>query len=301
VVLWAVAGMVVATGWAEIYAAVTSGHAVVDQQLHGFAAVESLIGLFLAGLLVGLLRQDYSNPARRKTIGAIWDVGTFWPRATHPFAPPCYAERAVPELVDRVRILTGTVTEDPADPAWQQIAAHLRDADSTDSPDLSVPPGPVLLTGYSQGSVIAPAVVAQLPDDGTLGQTALLTLACPVRRLYGRAFPAYFGLEQRQTLARLLHAGDGGPAALRWKNLVRRTDYIGSWIFANPAPGVPDPVQIQPEVDQPCWDPVSISADVDPTPPPIHYHSGFWPDPRVTQLGRHLGETSLRLSDPARR
>ena len=301
VVLWAVAGMVVATGWAEIYAAVTSGHAVVDQQLHGFAAVESLIGLFLAGLLVGLLRQDYSNPASRKTIGAIWDVGTFWPRATHPFAPPCYAERAVPELVDRVRILTGTVAEDPADPAWQQIAAHLRDADTTGSPDLSVPPGPVLLTGYSQGSVIAPAVVAQLPDDGTLGQTALLTLACPVRRLYGRAFPAYFGLEQRQTLTRLLQAGDGGPAPLRWKNLVRRTDYIGSWIFANPAAGVPDPVQIQPEVDQPCWDPVSVSADVDPTPPQIHYHSGFWPDPRVTQLGRYLGEISLRLSDPARR
>ena len=301
VVLWAVLGMVAATGWAAIYAVVTSGHAVVDQQLHGFAAVESVLGLFLAGLLVALLRADYSNPAQRKTIGAIWDVGTFWPRATHPFAPPCYAERAVPELVDRVRILAGTVAEDAADPAWQQIAAHLRDADSTDSPGLSVPPGPVLLTGYSQGSVIAPAVVAQLPDDGTLRQTALLTLACPVRRLYGRAFPAYFGLEQRQTLARLLDTSEGGPPALRWKNLVRRTDYIGSWIFANPAPGVPDPVQIQPEVDQPCWDPVSVSADLDPTPPAIHYHSGFWPDPRVTQLGRYLGENSFRLSDPARR
>lgn len=300
VVLWAVLGMVIATGWAEIYAAVTSGHAVVDQQLHGFAALESLLGLVLAALLVGLLRADYSNPAKRKTIGAIWDVGTFWPRATHPFAPPCYAERAVPELVDRMRILTGTVDENPADPAWQQITAHLRDADNLDSPELSVPPGPVLLTGYSQGSVIAPAVVAQLPGE-TLPEAALLTLACPLRRLYGRAFPAYFGLEQRRTLARLLETPDGGPPGTRWKNLVRRTDYIGSWIFADPAPGVPDPVQIQPAIDQPCWDPVSISADVDPTPPPIHYHSGFWPDPRVTQVGRYLGETSFRLSDPARR
>lgn len=300
VVLWAALGMVAATAWAEIYAAVTSGHAVVDQQLHGFAAIESLVGLFLAGLLVALLRQDYSNPAQRKTIGAIWDVGTFWPRATHPFAPPCYAERAVPELVDRVRILTGTVAEDPADPAWQQIAARLRDADTQESPQLSVPPGPVLLTGYSQGSVIAPAVVAQLPDD-TLQQTALLTLACPLRRLYGRAFPAYFGLEQRRALARLLETPDGGPPVTRWKNLVRRTDYIGSWIFSNPAPGVPDPVQIQPTVDQPCWDPVSLSADIDPTPAPIHYHSGFWPDPRVTQLGGYLGDTSFRLSDQARR
>ncbi len=293
VVLWAALGMVAATAWAEIYAAVTSGHAVVDQQLHGFAAVESVLGLILAGLLVGLLRQDYSNPGKRKTIGAIWDVGTFWPRATHPFAPPCYAERAVPELVDRVRILTGTVAEDPADPAWQQIAAHLRDADTLDSPQLSAPAGPVLLTGYSQGSIIAPAVVAQLPGDA-LEQTALLTLACPARRLYGRAFPAYFGLEQRQTLGRLLDSSDGGPPVRRWKNLVRRTDYIGSWIFSNPAPGDPDPAQIQPGVDQPCWDPVSISADLNPTPAAIHYHSGFWPDPRVTQLGRHLGETSFR-------
>jgi hypothetical protein len=300
VALWAALGMVAATAWAEIYAAVTSGHAVVDQQLHGFAATESLIGLFLAGLLVALLRADYSDPARRKTIGAIWDVGTFWPRATHPFAPPCYAERAVPELVDRLRILTGTVPEDPADPAWQQIAAHLRNASYADSPHLSVPPGPVLLTGYSQGSVIAPAVVAQLPED-TLQQTALLTLACPVRRLYGRAFPAYFGLEPRRTLARLLDTTDGGPPVRRWKNLVRRTDYIGSWIFSDPEPGEPDPAQIHAGVDQPCWDPVSLSADVDPTPPPIHYHSGFWPDPRVTQLGLHLGVTSFRLSDPARR
>ncbi len=300
VVLWVALGMVAATAWAAIYAAVTSGHAVVNQQLHGFAAIESLLGLFLAGLLVGLLRQDYSDPAKRKTIGAIWDVGTFWPRATHPFAPPCYAERAVPELVNRVRILTGTVDEDPADPAWQQIAAHLRDADTLDSPQLSLPPGPVLLTGYSQGSVIAPAVVAQLPAD-TLGQAALLTLACPLRRLYGRAFPAYFGLEQRRTLVRLLETPDGGPPVTKWKNLVRRTDYVGSWIFGNPAPGIPDPVQIQPTIDQPCWDPVSLSADVDPTPPPVHYHSGFWPDPRVTQLGRYLGETSFRLSDPARR
>jgi hypothetical protein len=299
VVLWAVLGMVAATGWAAIYAAVTSGHAVVDPQLHGFAAIESLLGLLLAGLLVGLLRSDYSDPAKRKTIGAIWDVGTFWPRATHPFAPPCYAERAVPELVDRVRILTGTVAVDPTDPAWQQIAAHLRDADTLESPHLSVPPGPVLLTGYSQGSIIAPSVVAQLPDD-TLQQTALLTLACPLRRLYGRAFPAYFGLEQRGTLVRLLETTEGGRPRIRWKNLVRRTDYIGSWIFRNPVPGDPDPVQIQPDVDQPCWDPVSISADVDPTPPPVHYHSGFWPDPRVTQLGGYLGDTSFRVSDPAR-
>src|SRR5581483_8634296 len=127
----------------------------------------------------GLLRQDYSDPAKRKTIGAIWDVGTFWPRATHPFAPPCYAEQAVPEIVDRVVLLTGERSDHPAQPATELL------------PPPAVCPSPVLITGYSQGSLIAPAVVAQLPPR-TIDKVALLTLACPFRRLYGRAFPAYF-------------------------------------------------------------------------------------------------------------
>ena len=105
---------------------------------------------------------------------------------------------------------------------------------------LTVPPGPLLLTGYSQGSVIAPAVIAQLPAE-VLRDVALLTLACPARRLYGRAFPAYFGPRQLAALAGLLDASgtpgqpreDGQPAG-RWKNLRRRSDYIGSWVFAEP-------------------------------------------------------------------
>jgi len=66
-----------------------------------------------------------------------------------------------------------------------------------------VAPSPVLITGYSQGSLIAPAVVAQLPPR-TIGKVALLTLACPFRRLYGRAFPAYFSYEYAVELNELL-------------------------------------------------------------------------------------------------
>jgi hypothetical protein len=290
VAVWAAAGMVAAIVWADVYAARASRHLILDQNLHGFAAIESLVGLFLAGVLVGVLRSDYSDPSKRKTIGALWDIGTFWPRAAHPFAPPCYAERAVPELADRIRILTGKVAKDDDDPAWLQIQAHQRNADDTQPSGLSIPAGPVLLTGYSQGSVITAAVVAQLPDDAR-ERIALLTLACPARRLYGRAFPAYFGMPALAALADLLDGGHPGP---RWKNLVRRTDYIGSWIFAEPGPGQPGPVQVHDGVDQPCWDPVTITADADPTPPPIHSHPGFWPDPRVTQLGRRLGSAIPR-------
>jgi hypothetical protein len=288
----ATVGMVAATSWAAAEA-LRDSHSSGEHPgnaLHGFAAAESLIGLAVAGVLVALLRMDYSNSSKRKTIGALWDVGTFWPRATHPFAPPCYAERAVPELVDRVRVLTGTVTPDASDPAWVHIRAHERDSDACVT--LSVAPGPVLLTGYSQGSILAPTVVAQLPAE-TRSRVALLTLACPARRLYGRAFPAYFGAKQLETLASML-SGTGispDPARRRWKNLVRRSDYIGSWIFTEPQPAnTTTPAEIQPDiVDQPCWDPVALVADLDPTPPPIHYHSGFWQDPRVTQLGRYLG------------
>jgi len=73
-----------------------------------------------------------------------------------------------------------------------------------------VPTGPVLLSGYSYGSAIASAVIAQLPQ--VRGDFALLTLACPVRRLYGRAFPAYFGGDQLATLAEMLDA-DGRAGA----------------------------------------------------------------------------------------
>src|SRR5205085_7650077 len=41
----------------------------------------------MAPWLVTLLRQAYSDPAKRKTIGALWDVGTFWPRGGPPARP----------------------------------------------------------------------------------------------------------------------------------------------------------------------------------------------------------------------
>jgi hypothetical protein len=277
-----VAGGLVAVAAAEIVAAVFSRQdKPVPVWVHGLADLESLIGLFVAGVLVSTLRTAYSDPAKRKSIGAIWDVATFWPRATHPFAPPCYAERAVPELVDRIRVLTGTVAEDPLDPAWAQIEAQRRNAASV--PHLRVPTGPLLLTGYSQGSILAPAVIAQLPPE-TLERVALLTLACPARRLYGRSFPGYFGETSLTRLSTLLRASEPDG---RWKNLVRRSDYIGSWVIEEPEWTLDDD-QLQKKIDQPSWDPVTLVADLDPTPPPIHRHSGWWPDPRVAQLSDHL-------------
>jgi hypothetical protein len=313
VAVWCAAGLAAAIVTAEVIAAhlASSGHEHLFNWAHGFAAAESVAGLLAASALIYVLRLDLKDPSRRKTIGVLWDVATFWPRAAHPFAPPCYAERAIPELVDRLRVLTGTVqgTAEPGirpelDPACQQIQAHL--PNSRQSPGLVLPASNVLFTGYSQGSILVTAAVAQLPEP-TRDKIALLTLASPARRLHGRAFPAYFGDRSLRILGSLLAVqitpddaggGQGSFTGGRWKNLRRPTDYIGSWTFTEPihdyADG-PDSLAgveagaIKQNVDQPCWDPVSLAADIDPTPPPIHRHTGFWPDPRVTQLGGDLG------------
>jgi len=289
----AVGGSLVLVLIAEIFSAADAGGSGHPSPLynawHGLAAVVSFVAILVSGWLVILLRQAYSDPARRKTIGALWDVGTFWPRAVHPLAPPCYAERAVPEVVDRIRLLTGHLTKEKDDVAALKYQAGLPDLERTEG--LTVPPGKLLLTGYSQGSVIAPAVVAQLPDD-VLPDVALLTLACPARRLYGRAFPAYMGRRQLTELACLLDATAPGeqpqnPKPGRWKNLRRRSDYIGSFIFAEPEPRLDDEY-LRDHIDQPCLDPAVLVQDANPSPPPTHRHSQFWPDPRTAEAGRYL-------------
>ena len=163
---------VAAVAVCEFLALPNAGTTSVAGWWHGLASVISLLGLIAVTAFVALLRAAYSNTAKRKTIGALWDVGTFWPRAVHPFAPPCYAERAVPEVVDRISLLTGQ----PDGTGDRPGSTELLDASRTRG--LSVPCGPVLLTGYSQGSIIAPAVAAQLPPD-VRQRIGLLTLACP--------------------------------------------------------------------------------------------------------------------------
>jgi hypothetical protein len=73
----------------------------------------------------------------------------------------------------------------------------------------------------------------------------------------------------------------------RWKNLCRRSDYIGSWVFAEPEPCLSDD-GLKRQVDQPCWDPAVLVPDKNPTPPPTHRHSGWWQDPRAGELAAHL-------------
>lgn len=160
--------------------------------MHGAAETAQALGSWLIGfgfiLFVTWGRRAYKDASARRTIGILWDVGTFWPRAAHPFAPPCYAERAVPDLTWRMA-------------TWTRAGEGRR----------------LVISGHSQGSVLAAAAAWQLtPADRK--RVALLTYGSPLERLYGRWFPAHFG---QDALTQLHDEVDC------WRNLYRPTDPIG--------------------------------------------------------------------------
>ncbi len=183
-------------GWATELQLDTSGAAWRGLTVAGSRA----IALFAVGL-VAVARMSYNNATWRRRVGIVWDIATFWPRHAHPLAPPCYAERAVPELGSRIAELTN------GDPA---------------STDPRVRTSPVIVSAHSQGSAIA--VAALLRQGQAVDRVALITYGSPLDRLYRRYFPAFFPLNTTAVLAdRLDH---------RWINLYRITDPIGGPVEA---------------------------------------------------------------------
>ncbi len=166
------------------------------QQLTGIPAAATNFGIqmgsfLIAAVVLALLVGGifaYRTSRFRRYVGVLWDLGTFWPRVAHPFAPPCYAERAVPELSRRIGYL-----------AEQGHG--------------------VLLTGHSHGSVLLAATILQLPPE-VCGRLALLTYGSPLRRLYARLFPAYVSDEVLRDV--------GDRVNWRWINLWRDTDRSGA-------------------------------------------------------------------------
>ncbi|MCJ1676850.1 hypothetical protein MTF65_05705 [Streptomyces sp. APSN-46.1] len=206
-----------------------------------------LVGLGIAAF-VTWGRRAYRDPAARRTIGILWDVGTFWPRAAHPFAPPCYAERAVPDLTWRMTGWIGSTG------------------------------GRLVISGHSQGSVLAAAAVWQLPPR-VRRRVALLTYGSPLGRLYGRWFPAYFGPGPLTALHREVDC---------WRNLWRSTDPIGGPVLVG-----------GPEVDRgPLADPIAYGRSArHPLPAPILGHSAYQADPAFAAERDAL---LARLGAPAR-
>jgi hypothetical protein len=214
--------------------------------VQGSARTAQALGSWLIGLgfilFVTWGRRAYKDASARRTIGILWDVGTFWPRAAHPFAPPCYAERAVPDLTWRMA-------------TWTHATG-----------------GRLVLSGHSQGSVLAAAAAWQLKPS-VRKRVALLTYGSPLERLYGRWFPAYFG---PAALTSLHHDVDC------WRNLHRLTDPIGGPVRL--------PGDRGPEVDRaPLKDPLAYGRTAGhPLPAPILGHSDYQADPAFAEERERL-------------
>ncbi|MEV5934893.1 hypothetical protein AB0L56_19685 [Streptomyces sp. NPDC052079] len=226
--------------------------------VHGAAETAQALGSWLIGLgfllLVACGRRAYKDASARRTIGILWDVGTFWPRAAHPFAPPCYAERAVPDLTWRIA-------------TWTRSTG-----------------GRLVISGHSQGSVLAAAAAWQLTPS-TRRRVALLTYGSPLERLYGRWFPAHFGPDALGFLHQEVDC---------WRNLHRRTDPIGGPMRL--------PGDSGPDVDRPALqDPLAYGrTEAHPLPAPILGHSDYQADPAFAEERRRL-LARLRPEVPAPR
>jgi hypothetical protein len=212
--------------------------------LNGIVKWATNAGTWLATALVtGLVALGalaYRNPSARQTVGIVWDIATFWPRAAHPLAPPCYSERAIPHLVTRV-----SNTEAPIDR--------------------------VILSGHSQGAVLAVATILQLRGDPR-EHLWLLTYGTQLNRLYGRVFPALFGPEELHKLAGSLVNG----GTLRWNSLYRMTDPLGYRV---------DVTIGEVDVDQLVLDPTALRPGPGKvTDPRIENHSSYQKDPRYAAI-----------------
>ena len=178
-------------------------------------------GVLLAGLalpaLMGFLYSAWSNPSRRRTIGVLWDVGTFWPRSYHPLAPPCYAEQAVPDLQRRM---------------WWLHANR----------------GRVELVAHSQGAMLATATLVQVGCRPAGDSPALITFGSPVCKLYSWGFPAYVTADLLTPLA------PGGSAALNdWLNFYYPTDPIGGSVAGKLSSNGGEKVDVQLLDPAQCW------------------------------------------------
>jgi hypothetical protein len=200
--------------------------------LAGFVGVSVVVTAGLVAILAAVVFQALRNRRLRRIVGVLWDVVTFWPKANHPLTPPSYGQRAVPQLA--------------ADIEREAACENRR----------------VVVAAHSQGTIIAAAALLLAKPPHPLG---LLTFGSPLRRLYTKNFPAYFGFA---ALAGLCTRQQN-----HWINLWAFSDPIGSWVSDPTNRRLDRALQL---VDWRLLDASRVTARPDETYPPICWHSGFW-------------------------
>jgi hypothetical protein len=125
------------------------------------------IGVVLVAAIAILSGRGQSRPA-----GLLWDLMCFLPTQAHPFGPPCYSERVVPEVTDRIE----EWLEEPADGVRR-----------------------VILSAHSMGGVLAVCVLFHLSARGMtadrLQRIGLLSYGSQLRRYFARFFPQVLGAQ----------------------------------------------------------------------------------------------------------
>lgn len=215
----------------------------------GFVAVATMLAV----------RKSRENLPLRQSFGILWDVTSFFPRRFHPLAPPCYAERSVIELRNRIIWLQ----EKPD--AKTIVVAHSEGTLLTAAALLSLKE-PLALQNSDAAAEAetrnAPRVDHPEPTGRELDNIAWVTYGCMLGRLFGRAWPDQLQLAELQDLkARLENLPPATTGATtegqfpeppvgripRWMNFGRYTDYLGGRVFG---PVQPKPTRFSPKPER---------------------------------------------------
>lgn len=128
----------------------------------------AVVGLALA-VIVAAFGVLWPTPG---LVAIVWDITCFLPRTAQPFGPPCYAERAVPHVAQRLH-------------DWLDGDPERR----------------AVLAAHSMGGVIAVAALALLSatyaspaeERDAMRRVSLLTFGVQLRVLFGRLLPELVG------------------------------------------------------------------------------------------------------------
>ena len=125
----------------------------VDLELTTLVGVSIAVTILVpASFMFTSLIGGFRDAERRRKVGILWDVASFFPRWYHPLAPPAYGPFVVQKLADEL-------TERPRD----------------------------LLSAHSQGAMIALVTLGQMDDSLPRG---FLTYGCQLGLQYPSLFPA---------------------------------------------------------------------------------------------------------------
>ncbi len=126
-----------------------------------------MLGLTTVGALLLVVLAAGASSGGTRPLGIVWDIACYLPQTGHPFGPPCYAERAVPEIAGRLN-------------SW-----------------LRRPDRHAVLAAHSMGGVLAVSSLGLLAScestRAQLSRISLLTFGVQLRPFFGRMLPDLLG------------------------------------------------------------------------------------------------------------